>query len=255
MFMSRKQKLFYGLGLPYIELNEIKGKLIVIEGTDGVGRSTQLEELKKWLEVKGYGVVTTGWTRSPLMGQAIDEAKAGHTLNMNTFSLLYAADFADRLEHEVLPALQSGFIVLADRYIYTAFARSVVRGADRQWIRKVFGFALEPDAIFYMRVKIEDLIPRVINSTTLNKHYWEEELGEGMDYWESGMDLHLGEDFYDSFVEYQKRILPEFDKMTREFKFQIVDASRQFEDVNRELKQGILAVLEHETEKNAARRH
>lgn len=253
--MSRKKKLFYGQGLPYVELNEVKGKLIVIEGTDGVGRSTQLEELKKWLEVKGYGVVTTGWTRSPLMGQAINEAKEGHTLNVNTFSLMYAADFADRLEHEIIPALQSGFIVLADRYIYTAFARSVVRGADRQWIRKVFGFALEPDAIFYLRVKIEDLIPRVINSNTLHKHYWEEESGEGMDYWESGMDLRLGEDFYDSFVEYQKRILPEFDKMAREFRFQIVDASRQFEDVNRELKQGILAVLEHETETDAARRN
>lgn len=179
MSMSRKQKLFYGLGLPYVELNEVKGKLVVIEGTDGVGRSTQLEELKKWLEVKGYGVVTTGWTRSPLMGQAIEEAKSGHTLNVNTFSLLYAADFADRLEHEIIPALQAGFIVLADRYIYTAFARSVVRGADRQWIRKVFGFALEPDAIFYMRVKIEDLIPRVINSTTLNKHYWKKNRARG----------------------------------------------------------------------------
>lgn len=253
--MSLREKLFYGVGLPYVQLNEVKGRLIVIEGTDGVGRSTQLEELKKWLEVKGYGVVTTGWTRSSLMGKAIEEAKAGHTLNVNTFSLLYAADFADRLEHEIIPSLQAGFIVLADRYIYTAFARSVVRGADRQWIRKVFGFALEPHAIFYMRVKIEDLIPRVINSSTLHKHYWEEESGEGMDYWESGMDMHLGEDFYDSFVEYQKRILPEFDKMAREFKFQIVDASRQFEDVNRELKQGILAVLEHDTEKTTSRRN
>jgi dTMP kinase len=174
---------------------------------------------------------------------------------VNTFSLLYAADFADRLEHEVIPALKAGFIVLADRYVYTAFARSVVRGADPQWIRKIFGFALIPQAIFYMRVHTEDLIPRVINSQTLHKRYWEEESGEGMDYWESGMDLHLGEDFYDSFVEYQKRILLEFRKMSREFKFRVVDASRSFEEINRELKQGILAVLEQDESKEKSRRN
>jgi len=238
--------MFHGFGLPYADVSDVTGKLIVIEGTDGVGRSTQLEELKKWLEVKGHGVVTTGWTRSPLMGKAIDEAKSGHTLNTNTFSLLYAADYADRLEHEIIPALRSGFIVLADRYIYTAFARSVVRGADRQWIRKVFGFALEPDAVFYMRINIEDLIPRVINSGTLHKRYWEEQSGEGMDYWESGMDLRLGEDVYDSFIEYQKSVLKEFDKMTTEFGFQVIEAARGFEEVNRSLKQGILATLENE---------
>lgn len=253
--MLHKKNAFYGVGLPYIDAQEMKGKLIVIEGTDGVGRSTQIESLKKWLEVKGYGVATTGWTRSPLMGHAIDEAKSGHTLNVNTFSLLYAADFADRFEHEVIPALKAGFIVLADRYIYTAFARSTVRGADSQWIRKVFGFALVPDAIFYMRVNIEDLIPRVINSQTLHKRYWEEESGEGMDYWESGMDLHLGEDFFDSFVEYQKRILLEFRKMSREFKFQVVDSSRAFDEINRELKQGILTVLDHEESEEKSRRN
>ena len=253
--MLHKKNVFYGTGLPYVDAHEMKGKLIVIEGTDGVGRSTQIESLKKWLEVKGYGVATTGWTRSPLMGNAIDEAKSGHTLNVNTFSLLYAADFADRLEHEVIPALKAGFIVLADRYIYTAFARSIVRGADSQWIRKIFGFALVPDAIFYMRVQIEDLIPRVINSQTLNRHYWEEDLGEGMDYWESGMDLHLGEDFYDSFMEYQKRILHEFRKMSKEFRFRVVDASRSFEEINRELKQGILAILDHDEPKEKSRRN
>jgi dTMP kinase len=253
--MSPKKKIFYGLGLPYVDVSDINGKLIVIEGTDGVGRSTQIEELKKWLEVKGYGVVTTGWTRSPLMGKTIDEAKSGHTLNVNTYSLLYAADFADRLEHEIIPALRSGFVVLADRYSYTAFARSVVRGADRQWIRKVFGYALDPDAVFYMRISIEDLIPRVINSQTLHKRYWEEQSGEGMDYWESGMDLHLGDDFYDSFIEYQKAILKEFDKMTTEFGFQVVDAAKSFEEINRALKQGILAVLEDGESEEKSRRN
>ncbi|MCU0453177.1 MAG: thymidylate kinase [Bacteroidetes bacterium] len=252
--MSRKHAPFYGSGLPYVDVNEFTGKLIVIEGTDGVGRSTQIEELKRWLEVKGYGVVTTGWTRSPLMGKAIEEAKSGHTLNTNTFSLLYAADFADRLEHEIIPSLRAGFVVLADRYIFTAFARSVVRGADRQWIRKVFGFSLEPDAVFYMRIGIEDLIPRVINSTTLQRRYWEEEQGEGLDYWESGMDLRLGDDFYDSFVEYQKSMLREFDKMTNEFHFQIIDASHSFDEVNKALKQGILAVLQdHDADEKTRR--
>ena len=244
--MSLKKRHFYGFGLPYVETEDLSGKLIVVEGTDGVGRSTHIDDLKKWLEVKGFGVVTTGWTRSPLMGKAIDEAKSGHTLNVNTFSLLYAADFADRLEHEIIPALRSGFIVLADRYIYTAFARSAVRGANRHWIRKVFGFALNPDAVFYMRIGVEDLIPRVINSQTLQKRYWEELSGEGMDYWESGMDMRLGGDFYDSFVEYQKRILKEFDKMTKEFGFQTIDASKNFEEINRDLKQGILGILEDE---------
>jgi dTMP kinase len=240
---DKEKKIFYGKGLPYVDVSDIRGKLIVIEGTDGVGRSTQMEMLKQWLEIKGYGVVTTGWTRSPLMGKLIDAAKEGHSLSMLTFSLLYAADFADRLEHEVIPALKAGFIVLADRYIYTAFARSAVRGADREWIRQLFGFALEPDAIFYMKINIENLIPRVINTDTLMERYWQDGSGAGLDYWESGMDMKLGDDFYDSFVEYQKKILDEFDLMSKEFGFKVLDASKNFEDTNKKLKEGILQVL------------
>jgi dTMP kinase len=242
--MSDK-KIFFGEGLPYVDVSDFKGKLIVIEGTDGVGRSTQMGLLKQWLEVQGYGVATTGWTRSPLMGKAIDNAKSGHTLSLHTFSLLYAADFADRLEHEIIPALKAGFIVLADRYIYTAFARSVVRGADRDWIRELFGFALEPDAIFYMKINIENLIPRVINTDTLMERYWEDGSGAGLDYWESGMDMKLGDDFYDSFVEYQKKILEEFDFMAKEFKFKVLDASKNFEETNIKLKEGITAILKN----------
>jgi len=244
--MPPKKDVFFGTGLPYVDITDLSGKLIVVEGTDGVGRSMQLEDIKKWLEVRGYGVATTGWARSPLMGKAIDEAKSGHTLNTNTFSLLYAADFADRLENEIIPALKAGFIVLADRYIYTAFARAIVRGADRKWIRKVFGFALEPDVVFYMKIEIENLIPRVITSQTLHERYWQDGSGEGMDYWESGMDLRLGEDFYDSFIEYQKRVLNEFDSMAKEFRFKIVDASKSFEETNKKLKEGILSALENE---------
>jgi len=243
--MSEKKKVFLGTGLPYIDASALRGKLIVIEGTDGVGRSTQIENLKKWLEVKGYGVVTTGWTRSPLLAETIDEAKKGHTLNVDTFSLLYAADFADRLENEIIPALRAGFVVLADRYVYTAFARSIVRGADRRWIRKVFGFALRPDVVFYMKITIDNLVPRVISAQKLTKRYWEEQSGEGMDYWESGMDLRLGEDVYDSFIEYQKRILVEFNRMSRQFGFIEVDAAKNFNITNRILKQGILSLLKH----------
>ncbi len=242
--MTQQNNSFYGAGLPYLDVSDLTGKLIVIEGTDGVGRSTQIEDIKQWLEIRGYGVITTGWTRSSLLGRTIDKAKAGHSLNVHTYILLYLADFADRLEHEIIPALKAGFVVLADRYVYTAFARAIVRGAGRDWVRRIYGIALKPDAVFYMKVGIEDLIPRVISSDMLTERYWEDQSGEGMDYWESGMDLKLGEDFYDSFVEYQKKLLSEFDIMQKEFDFKVVDASGNSEEVNRELKKGILAVLE-----------
>ncbi len=253
--MSNRTPAFFGEGLPYVETGDLSGSLIVIEGTDGVGRSTQIEDVKRWLEVKGHAVVTTGWTQSMLMKKTIDKAKSGHTLTVDTFSLLYAADFSDRLEHEIIPALRAGFVVLADRYVYTAFARAVVRGAGRDWIRKVYGFALKPDIVYYMRIGIGDLIPRVINSKTLEKRYWEEEQGEGIDYWESGMDLRLGEDFYDSFVEYQRAVLEEFDLMTQEFGFVVVDASKGFEPTNKVLKQGITSFLNEKAAQEKNRRH
>src|SRR5207247_3279815 len=127
-------------------------RLIVIEGTDVVGRSTQIEQLTPWLELQGYAVTNTGWTRSPLLSETINEAKAGHELTVTTFSLLYAADFADRLENEIIPALRAGFIVIADRYMYTAFARNMVMGADPIWTRDLFGFALNPDPVLYLEV-------------------------------------------------------------------------------------------------------
>src|SRR6476469_2572972 len=126
---------YYGHGIPYLPLDSYPGKLIAVEGTDGVGRSTQIQLLREWLEVNGYGVVETGWTRSPLMSPTIELAKSSNTLNKLTFVLLYACDFADRLEREIIPALKAGFIVLADRYIYTAIARAGVRGVDLTWMR------------------------------------------------------------------------------------------------------------------------
>ncbi|HTF92542.1 MAG TPA: thymidylate kinase [Verrucomicrobiae bacterium] len=221
---------FFGQGLPNIDLDELKGKLIVLEGTDGVGRSTQIGLLKQWLENHGHAVLDTGMTRSALAGKRLKQAKEGHTLGPITMSLFYATDFADRLENEILPALRAGFIVLTDRYIYSLMARASVRGNDPEWLREVFGFALKPDAIFYLRLSVDDLVTRVLHSS-------------GFDYWESGMDLHMGEDLYESFVRYQRWLLAEFDKMVEVYGFQIVDASRPIEEVFEDLHQHVARVL------------
>ncbi|MGZ8375417.1 MAG: dTMP kinase [Nitrospira sp.] len=223
---------FFGDGLKYLDPSDLKGKLIAIEGTDGVGRTTHLEMLQEWLEVQGYGVMTTGWTRSNLMSKTIEVAKAGNILDRWSLSLLYATDFADRLEHQIIPALRSGFVVLADRYIFTALARDFVRSADRKWIRDVFGFALIPDLVCYLRIDVETLALRVIETT-------------GMNYWESGMDLRLGTDLYDSFKKYQSLLIEEFDKMALEFRFNIVDARKSPEEIQNELRGYILPVLQN----------
>src|SRR3954466_10258236 len=154
---------YYGQkGIPGVDLAELKGKLIVIEGTDGVGRSTHAGLLKQWLENNGHAVLDTGMTRSALAGEGLKAAKAGHTLGGITMSLFYATDFADRLEHEMIPALRAGFIVLTARYIYSLLARATVRGADPQWVQGVYEFALKPDVIVYLRATVEELVARVI---------------------------------------------------------------------------------------------
>jgi len=220
---SKPGKSWYGRGLAYLAQKRMTGHLIVIEGTDGVGRSTQIELLRPWLELGGYAVSNTGWTRSPLLHGTINEAKAGHQLTVTTFSLLYAADFADRLEHEILPALQAGFIVIADRYMYTAFARNTAMGADPAWTRDLFGMALVPDLVLYLDIDLEALIPRVV-------------LGKGMDYWESGMHLALGTDLFDSFQRYQRSLIEEYRQLASEFGFVTVDANRSIDDVQAELR-------------------
>src|SRR5215468_4080041 len=191
---------FYGEGLRGVDLEELRGRLIVIEGTDGVGRSTQVSMLKPWLEQNGHAVLDTGMTRSALAGKGIKQAKEGHTLGPIALTLFYATDFADRLENQMIPALRAGFIVLTDRYIYSLIARAVVRGADPDWIRSIYGLALRPDAIFYLKIGIEELVPRVLQRG-------------GFDYWESGMDMRLGADLFESFVNYQTRLLEQFKVM------------------------------------------
>src|SRR6516162_7192942 len=220
---SKPGKSWYGSGLAYLTQKRLLGHLIVIEGTDGVGRSTQIELLRPWLELEGYAVSNTGWTRSPLLHETINEAKAGHQLTVTTFSLLYAADFADRLEHEILPALQAGFIVIADRYMYTAFARNTAMGADPAWTRDLFGMALVPDLVLYLDIEVETLIPRVVQ-------------GKGMDYWESGMHLALGSDLFDSFLRYQRSLIEEYRRLANEFGFVMVNAHRSIDDVQNDLR-------------------
>ena len=223
---------FYGAGLPYVALDGYPGKIIAIEGTDGVGRSTQIRLLREWLEIQGYGVVETGWTRSVLMQPTIDLAKASNTLNKLTFVLLYATDFADRLEKEIIPALHAGFIVLADRYIYTALARARVRGVDRSWLRSLYGFAIAPHLVFYLKIDVDTLTRRVLASG-----------GDGMEFWESGMDLKLGDDIYDSFRTYQGKLLREYNSLVDEFGFRTLDARQPADRIQEELRRQIGAFL------------
>ena len=221
---------YYSYGIPYLNIANYPGKLIAVEGTDGVGRSTQIALLREWLEVQGYGVIETGWTRSELMSPTIDLAKSSNTLNKLTFVLLYATDFADRLENEIIPALKAGFIVLSDRYIFTALARAGVRGVDRAWIRNLYGFGIAPHLVFYLRIDEKTLIRRVLQS-------------RGMDYWESGMDLKLGDDIYESFRAYQRALLKEYASMADEFNFRILDARRKVEVIQDELRRQIASFL------------
>jgi len=222
---------YYGHGLPYLNIDDYPGKLIALEGTDGVGRSTQIRLLREWLEVQGYGVVETGWTRSPLMSPTIELAKGSNTLNKLTFVLLYACDFADRLEKEIIPALKAGFIVLADRYIYTAIARAGVRGVDSQWSRRLYGFAIAPHLVFYLRIDVDALARRVLESG-------------GMEYWESGMDLKAGDDIYESFRSYQRTLLKEYAAMADEFGFRVIDGRKSVNSIQDVLRRQVGEFLE-----------
>ncbi len=224
----------YGVVLPGMNLADLTGKLIVIEGTDGVGRSTQIKLLRPWLEQQGRAVLDTGIRRSELAGKGIQQAKEGHTLGRVTLSLFYLTDFADRLEREIVPALRAGFVVLTDRYIFSLMARALVRGVDPAWIRHAYDFALKPDAVFYLPIGVDDLIPRVVFS-------------RGFDYWESGMDLHPSEDMYESFRKYQTALLAQFDVLAQEYGFEVIDASADIRTVFEQLRAGIARVLTGET--------
>ena len=207
----------HGINIPGVDPAELTGWLIVIEGTDGVGRTTHVNRLRAHLERLGYAVAETGLNRSGLASRGIRRAKQGNTLGSNAFNLFYATDFADRLENQIIPALRSGFVMLTDRYFYSLIARAIVRGADPAWIKRVFDFALRPDAVYYLRIEVPDLVPRVLSKGAF-------------DYWESGMDLPMGEDLYESFIHYQQRVIEELDKLAREHHFYSIDATRDVDD-------------------------
>ena len=207
----------YGIRIPGVDPAELTGWLIVIEGTDGVGRTTHVNRLRTHLERLGYAVAETGLNRSDLTSRGIRRAKQGNILGSNAFNLFYATDFADRLQNQIIPALRSGFVMLTDRYLYSLIARAIVRGADPVWIKRVFEFALKPDAVYYLRIEVPELVPRV--------------LAQGpFDYWESGMDLPMGEDLYESFVHYQKRVIEELDVLANEYHFNSIDATHGVEE-------------------------
>lgn len=220
----------YGAGLPGLDPAELTGKLIVLEGTDGVGRSTHISLLKIWLQMNGRAVVDTEAAQSALTGEGLKEAKQGHTLGPIAMTLFYATDLADNLEQLVIPALRAGFVVLTDRYIFTMMARAIVRDMQKDWLQRVFSFALKPDAVLYLKADVKDLIPRVLHST-------------GFDYWESGMDLKLGETYYDSFCEYQKRLITTLDSMAKEFHFIEIDASPDVEEVFEQIKCALAPIV------------
>jgi len=210
---------------------ELPGKLIVLEGTDGVGRSTQTRLLRNWLESSGLAVYDTGLTRGRLAGSHIQQAKEGHTMGRRTQALFYASDFADRLENEVVPALRAGYVVLTDRYIYSLMARAAVRGMEGKWLHKLYGFALKPDLVLYLKVSMHHLVPRVLASG-------------GFDYWESGMDYLNEDSMHDAFVKHQSALLKQFDTMADEYGFTVINANRSINDVFQDLQHRVKSVVE-----------
>ncbi len=222
--------VFYGHGLPGAQELDLRGKLIVLEGPDGVGRSTQIALLREWLEASGYAVYASGFKRSELASRGIETAKQGHTLGGLTMALFYATDFADRLERDIIPALQAGFVVLTDRYVYSMIARGMVRGVDKGWLQSLMGIALVPDAVLYLRAGVDSLLPRVIAS-------------RGFDFWESGMDYLGYSDYYESYLEHQTRMLGALDALGEEYGFQVIDASQPIDEVFAELRAAVQGLI------------
>jgi dTMP kinase len=224
-------KRFYGKGLPNVDISLLKGKLIVIEGADGSGRSTQIAMLRDWLERLGYATAEIGLKRSTLVGRELEEAKKGNILSPLTFSLFYATDFADQLENIIIPALRADFIVLADRYIYTLMARDIVRSVDPQWVTEMYSIALVPEAVFYLKVTPRNLAERNFRKNGM------------LDYWESGMDIQRSGDMYDCFIRYQRQMQKVFHGMQKIYGFEIINGNRSPQTISHELIAKIEGIL------------
>ena len=214
---------FYGHGIPGFDATRLKGKLIVVEGADGSGRSTQIAKLVDWLEAGGHATVQVGLKRSTLVSAELEKAQEGNILSRTTLSLFYATDFADQVENIILPAMKAGFMVLADRYIYTLMARDLVRGTDAAWLKNIYGIAPVPDAVFYLQVSPEELVQRTFAKIAT------------LDYWESGMDIGLSRDMFDSFLQYQTLMAQQFLELQKNYGFEIIDGHRSVDEINVDL--------------------
>src|SRR5690348_14266038 len=217
--------------MPLFVPNRHRGKLIVVEGIDGSGKSTQISLLSHWLRSQGYAVAFSEWNSSPLVKQTTRRGKKKEMFTPTTFSLIHATDFADRMESYVLPLVKSGAIVCADRYAYTAFARDVARGVNRRWVRNLYRFAMEPDLSFYFRVPLDVALGRILGGRDALKYY------------EAGMDLGLARDVEESFRIFQGRILDEYDAMAEEMGFHVIDATLTIEQQQKLMRQIVLREL------------
>lgn len=226
---------------PGVELSRLIGKLIVVEGPDASGRSTQIKLISRWIEQSGSSVVQVGLKRSVLVGNELEKAKQGNVLSPRTMSLFYAADFYDQMENTIVPALCAGSIVIADRYIFTLMARDLVRGADPEWVGSLYSRAITPDAVYFLQVSPEQLALRTLKSR------------QRLDYWESGMDMSLSRDWFDCFDKYQRLINQVFESLRKQYKFEVVDADQSIEAVQKDLRSRAGELLEMETGKRAMR--
>ena len=222
---------FYGHTPSRMGEETVPGRLIVIEGTDGVGRSTQIAMLQEWLEAEGYAVLVTGFRRSEVAASGIDRAMRGNTLDALTLNLLYATDFWDRMERSIVPALRTGMVALVDRYIFSIIARAKMRGVPSGWLNDVFEFALVPDRVLFLDVDVEHLLPRVLSVRQ-------------MDHWESGEDFLRGPDLYDNFMRYQAALIEEFRSLAEQHNFKMVDARGTVGEVFRALQLEVKEALE-----------
>src|SRR5208337_5205882 len=211
--------------------NRYRGKLIVVEGIDGSGKSTQISLLSHWLRSQEYAVAFSEWNSSPLVRQTTRRGKRKEMFTPTTFSLIHATDFADRMESYILPLVKSGAIVCADRYAYTAFARDVARGVGRRWVRNLYRFAMHPNIAFYFRVPLDVALGRILGGRDALKYY------------EAGMDLGLARDVEESFRIFQGRILDEYEGMAKEMGFQIIDATLGIEEQQRLMRETVVNVL------------
>jgi dTMP kinase len=215
-----------------IKRSRAPGRLIAVEGLDGSGKSTQVSLLKRWLELEGCKVFFTEWNSSTVVKEITKKGKRRKMLTPMTFSLLHSADFADRYERQILPLLHAGYIVLADRYIYTAFARDGVRGCDRRWLRDLYRFAKAPDITFYFKVPLEVALNRILSGRPSLKYY------------EAGMDLGLAPEPVESFRRFQGLILSEYTKLTSEFSFQVIDASAPPEQQQEIMRRSVMNMID-----------